>query len=522
MRDAFTKSIQTVPQLASPAITGTTLGTLAGWSRQPPVLRWGLPGLLAALLLVACGFWLFRPRSSAAPITGTATAVAQLLAATATFAPLPPTVSLLPTAPAAIAPPPSQPTTAATQAPAPTGVPSVAAPPTQAPAATEPAAPTEAPGLEPPTPLPAAAPNTIRIGLQSPQTGEWGALGTGIRHGAELAAEQQKKSLADLGYNVEFVPYDDRSNPAQGRANAQTIVADPAVLCVVGHFNSGVTLAAQPIYAAASLVQISPGSTNPQVTDSNDNVWRVVGRDDVQGRVAATYARDELKSQRAYVIDDNTAYGRGIATVFQQDAQANGPQVVGFKSYEDTLQEIDWAPFLDDIQTTNPDVIYFAGSYSRAGVFFKLARERGYKGQFLGSDSLDNAELASLAGDAVAGMHFTTVAAPISAFPKAGQFAKDYQARYGQPAPPFSPESYDATAICVQAVAQAARAVGGRLPTRQQVLDAMRSLPRYQGISGNYSFNQNGDPQSVAYFVVEVNVQDWSANKVIKELLVRP
>src|SRR6185295_16371084 len=113
-----------------------------------------------------------------------------------------------------------------------------------------------------PTPLPVAASNTIRIALQSPITGEWGALGTGIRNGADLAIRQQAAPLTRLGYNVEFVPYDDKGNEEQGKANAQVIVEDPAVLCVVGHFNSGVTMASQTLYGPANLVQISPGSTN--------------------------------------------------------------------------------------------------------------------------------------------------------------------------------------------------------------------------------------------------------------------
>ena len=84
-----------------------------------------------------------------------------------------------------------------------------------------------------------------------------------------------------MGYNVEFVTSDDQSSEPQGRANAESIIAAPAVLCVVDHFNSSVTIAAQQIYATANLVQISPGSTNPSVTDDTDNVWRVVGRDSV-------------------------------------------------------------------------------------------------------------------------------------------------------------------------------------------------------------------------------------------------
>ena len=414
-------------------------------------------------------------------------------------------------------PPPSEPVAPAQELPPSEPPPSE---PTAEPTA-ELIAPTPAPALDLPAPLAPAAQNEIRIALQSPNTGEWGALGVGIKHGSELSILQQNRPLTDLGYRVEFVPYDDRGNPEQGKSNAQAIVADPAVRCVVGSFNSGVTLATQPVYAEDNLVQVSPGSTNPQVTDGNDNVWRVVGRDDVQGAVAARYAREALRTQRPYVIHDDTAYGRGIATFFRRDIEQNGLAVAGFRAYDDSQDEIDFNPILDEIQAANADVIYFAGAFSRAGVFFKQARERGIGAQFLGSDSLDNPQLAQLGGDAVNGMHFTTVAAPVSEFRQAAKFAQDYLAAFGEAAPPFSPEGYDATTVCIQAIARAAREQG-RIPTRLEVLEAMRRFPAFRGISGNYRFNENGDPQSVGYFVVEVNAQNWAANRVVQALLAAP
>lgn len=508
MRAAFAQAIQMMEHTAEPVDPDSTRTLLANerparahqWLRaRPDWLWWGMVGVMGALLLCA-GVWLIPGWAPALLGMGTQPTVS-------------PTEAVVPTTP-----PTSPPTEEARPSPTtrPTARPT--APATEVPPTTAPTAPL----AEAPPPLPEAPPNTIRIALQSPATGEWGALGTGIRNGAELASEQRNGPLARLGFNVQFVPFDDKGNEEQGKVNAEAIVADPAVLCVVGHFNSGVTLATQPIYESANLAQISPGSTNPAVTDDTTNVWRVVGRDDVQGVVAAQFAREELNSQRAYIIHDNTQYGRGIAQFFRQDAEANGgPEVVNVTSFDDTQAEVDFTPFLEEIQGMNPDVIFFAGSYTRGGGFFKQVRERGINAQFLGGDSLDNAELATLGGEAVNGMHFTTVAAPVSAFQQAAQFAQDYRARYEQDAPPFSPESYDAAAICIEATARAARA-SGRFPTREQVLEAMRALPRYEGISGNYTFNPNGDPLKVGYFVVQVNVQNYGANEVVRTIFAAP
>lgn len=370
------------------------------------------------------------------------------------------------------------------------------------------------------------SPDVIKITLQSPQSGAWAGIGIGIRRGAELSILQQNRPLVNLGFRVEFAPFDDAGNPEQGIANAQQIVADPNVLCMVGHFNSGVTLAAyEEVYRNSDLVVISPGATNPAITDGTEHVWRVVGRDDIQGVVAAQFAREALGSQRAYVIHDNTAYGRGIASIFRNEAEVNGPEVIEFTSFDDSQEEVNFEPFLDDIQAQDPapDLIFFAGSYTRAGEFFKQARERGITAQFLGSDSIDNSGLVTVAGaEVVDGMHFTTVAAPVSAFPNARQFAQDYREKYNEPAPAFSTEAYDATTLCIQAIARAAQANGGVKPSRQQVFEAMKTFEqretRFIGISGNYRFTPNGDPVSVAYFVVQVNAANWSENRVVKQL----
>src|SRR5512139_900431 len=138
-----------------------------------------------------------------------------------------------------------------------------------------------------------------------------------------------------MGFKVELAPYDDQANPDQGVANAKQIVADPAILCVVGHYNSGVQIPSSEEYHAANLANVSPANTNPRVTDRNYlEVSRIVGRDDVQGVVAAQFANSKgMKS--AYVIHDKTAYGQGIATFFQSEAEKLGMKVLGFEGSEE-------------------------------------------------------------------------------------------------------------------------------------------------------------------------------------------
>jgi branched-chain amino acid transport system substrate-binding protein len=383
-----------------------------------------------------------------------------------------------------------------------------------------PTQPTAAPA-QPTTPPAAGMTGTIKIATQSPLSGPQAALGVGIRNGAELGLEQLGKTLTDMGFTVELKPFDDQAKPEVGSANAKNIISDNDILCLVGHLNSGVALASLPDYQSASLVMVSPANTNPKITESGyPNAFRIVGRDDVQGAVGEEFARTELKITSVYIIHDKTDYGQGVAEFFRQNAEKNGIKVLGF---EGTEEKSVFDSILTPIQAANPDLIYFGGIYDQAAPLFKQARDRGIKAAFLGPDGLDSPVLLEVAGDAVKGMYYTSVAAPVSQFPDAAKFAEDYQAKYNEAAPPFSAQAYDAMGICIQAIANAAKAANGK-PTRAQVLDAMKSLGAYKGITGAYEFNSKGDPVKGTYFVLQVSTEAgapadvWNKNAVVKRL----
>jgi ABC-type branched-subunit amino acid transport system substrate-binding protein len=287
---------------------------------------------------------------------------------------------------------------------------------------------------------------TIRVGTQSPLSGPQAALGSGIRNGAELGLNEYVEAFAAAGIELELAPFDDQAKPEVGSANAKNIASDPDILCVVGHLNSGVALASLPDYQNANVAMVSPANTNPNITDGGYGVaFRIVGRDDVQGAVGEQFAREELGVESVYIIHDTTDYGQGVAEFFRQQAEANGLEVLGF---EGTEERSDFSAILTPIQAANPDLIYFGGIYDQAGPLFQQARDRGLTAAFMGPDGLDSPVLAELAGEAVEGMHYTSVAAPVSQFPDAAQYATDYEATYNEAAPPFSAQAYDSMGIC--------------------------------------------------------------------------
>ncbi len=368
-------------------------------------------------------------------------------------------------------------------------------------------------------PLAEAQKGTIKIATQSPLSGEQAALGEGLKLGTQLALEKFKGPVEKMGFKVDLVPFDDQAKPDVGVANAKNIVADPDILGVVGHLNSGVALPSSEIYKESSLVMVSPANTNPLITDRNyPNVNRVCGRDDVQGDVGATFAKETLKAKSAYVIHDKTLYGQGVAEFFRDKAKKLGIEVLGF---EGTEEKANFDPILTPIKAKNPDLIYFGGIYNQAAVFFKQAREKGIKAKFLGPDGMDSSELVKIAGKTVVGMHYTTVAGPPTFYPAAKAYSADYKKKFGKDAEPFSAQAYDSTAVLLKGLEIAIKDAGGKKPTRAQVSAGVRKVKDFKGITGTITFDEKGDPAKARYFVINVVSDDpgkWGDNKLIKTL----
>jgi branched-chain amino acid transport system substrate-binding protein len=366
--------------------------------------------------------------------------------------------------------------------------------------------------------LTAQSKGTIKIATQSPLSGGQAALGEGIKLGTQLAVEKFKGGLEKMGYKVDLVPFDDQAKPDVGVANAKNIIADKDILVVIGHLNSGVAIPSSEVYKEVNLSMISPANTNPTITDRGyASVYRVCGRDDVQGVVGAEFAHGTLKAKTAFVIHDKTTYGQGVAEFFKADAEKKGIKVLGF---EGTEEKSNFDPIITPIKAQNPDLIYFGGIYEQAGPFFKQAREKGVKSKFLGPDGMDSSDLTKIGGKAVVGMHYTSVAGPVSVYPQAKQFAEDYKKKFGKNPEPFAAQAYDATAIAVKAIEAAAK--GGKAPTREAVTAAIRGV-RHTGITGSVEFDAKGDPKKALYFVLQVvsdNPEKWGDNKEVKRLVI--
>jgi branched-chain amino acid transport system substrate-binding protein len=357
-----------------------------------------------------------------------------------------------------------------------------------------------------PTPV-WAQKGTIKIAVQAPLSGEQAALGEHIKLGAQLAVEEATKSFKALGFDLVFVPYDDQAKPEVGVANARNIVADPDILVLVGHFNSGVALPSSEVYKDAMLAMISPANTATEITDRGyPNVNRVCGRDDVQGPVGARFAAQDLKLKSVYIIHDKTLYGQGVADNFRNEAAKLGLKVLG---YDGTEERANFAPMIIPMKAKNPDLVYFGGIYHQGGLLLKQMREKGVKAVFMGPDGLDSSEMVKIAGPQVIGSYYTTVAGPPDAYPESAAFAKKFKQRFGKDVESFAMYGYDAALVGIKAIEQTQQTNGGKKPSRAEVSDAIRKLKNFKGVTGSIAFDTKGDPVKAKYFVLQFEKRSY-------------
>jgi branched-chain amino acid transport system substrate-binding protein len=359
----------------------------------------------------------------------------------------------------------------------------------------------------------------IKIATQGPLSGSQSAPGNGLRNAAELALAQHGDRLREMGFELQLVAFDDQALPETGVANAQSIVSDPSILAVIGHWNTGVAVPASEVYNQYDLVMVSPANVGPVLTDRGlPTVNRVVGRSDSQGAVGARFVAELGTIETVYILHDTTSYGQDVAEFFRRDAEAAGLTVVTF---EGTEERSNFDSILQPILALNPDLIYMGGIFDQWGIFASQARAAGYTGQLMGPDGLDSPDYAELAGDAAVGTYYTSVAGPASLYPNAAQFIEDYTATYGEAPTPFAAQSYDSAGVVLAALERIVTENGGVLPTRAEVTAAVRATEGYEGITGTVTFDDAGDPEVSTYYVLQVVSSDpaaWSDNTVIRTI----
>lgn len=360
-----------------------------------------------------------------------------------------------------------------------------------------------------------ASKGTVKIGVDLPLSGNEVANGQPTFNGVQLAVDEANKAGGVGGYQVAINKQDDAvngvHNPDQGATNAKTLVADAAVVGMVGPFNTNVARAIIPVTNEAGLAQCSPSNTGVDLTKTGSekyrpqnpnqrNYFRVATPDDIQGPAMAQFAYNDLGKRNAYVLDDTEAFGKGVADTFAAEFTKLGGKIVkrDGQKYSPT---VDYTSLFNNVKPLNPDVVYFGGTQVTGGGLARKQMVSAGMGSipFTGPDGIadlgtggSTGAFITLAGVANAHDVYGTVAG-VHDLPN-NTFAANYKAAFNSDPGAYSALAYACTQVILKAIADSAASASDmkalRAAVRSYIFDPSKS---YDTVLGSINFTANGD-----------------------------
>jgi branched-chain amino acid transport system substrate-binding protein len=347
-------------------------------------------------------------------------------------------------------------------------------------------------------------PDTIKIGVAQPMSGGLAGLGKDMLQGVQLAVKELEASNYKVNGKVvkfEIVSVDDKSSPEEGVKVAQQLV-DAGVVAVIGHLNSGVSIPAAPVYAGKNIAQLAI-STNPKYTElGHSTTLRIVANDSLQARAVGGYAT-RLTATKFAVVDDGTAYGKGLA----DDAakQLQGKKTIALRqSFDDKTK--DFAALADKLKADGIEVLVSALNDFQVVALIDALQKIDYAKSLtiLGTDTLKTNDMTKHA-DKVAAMFATSPVLEASEFPAGQEFSRRYEAVFKLPVAYAAHYSYDA----MHTVAAAIRRSESAEP--KKILEALRKSDNFAPITGSFKWNTKGELRYGTVGVYAVRNGKWES-----------
>jgi len=329
----------------------------------------------------------------------------------------------------------------------------------------------------------------IKVGVAGPLTGGSAAFGAQLRNGATQAVEDINAAGGILGQKIELSIGDDRGDPKEGVSVANKMAGE-GVKFVVGHFNSGVTEPASAVYQENGMLEITPASTNPKITERGMwNVFRTCGRDDQQGTVAGEYLLKNFKGKKIAIIHDKTTYGLGLANATRATMNKGGLKEVIYEGVN--RDDKDFSAIVSKVKASGADLIYWGGLHDTGGLLLRQMRDQGVRAPLMGGDGITDDEFASIAGPGAEGTLMTYGPDPRKR-PEAKAVVDKFRAKN------FEPQAYTLYSYAaMQIIKQAAEAAKSLDP--KKVADKMRSGMKFQTVIGELSYDKKGDITRLDY-----------------------
>ncbi len=330
--------------------------------------------------------------------------------------------------------------------------------------------------------------STLKVAKLFPMSGDVKTFGVSSDNGVELAFGEAREE----GWDIETVLGDTKCDAQEAANVANKVINQDKVGFILGAVCSSSSIPISEIANPAGVLQISPTSTNPQVTINEDGsnkeyIFRACFLDPFQGEVNASFAINDLGAESAAVLYDvGNDYVKGLAEYYKASFEEMGGSVPVFEAY--TKEDTDFSALLTNVSEADVDVLFLPDYYNKVNVIAKQANEQGVDATLQGADGWDSPLLEL---DAVDGGYFSNHYSPADPRQIVQDFVSNYEDEFGQPPDALAALSYDAARLLLQAISEA----DSRDPA--DVKDALTDI-EYEGVAGSIVFNDVGDPQKTA------------------------
>ncbi len=352
-----------------------------------------------------------------------------------------------------------------------------------------------------------SAPSSVEIGFFGALTGPNAQLGINIDDGAKLAVQQYD---ANASTKVTLVNLDSQGDPSQAPQLAQKAISDK-LAAIVGPAFSGESLVADPILEQGQIVSVTPSATNPALATKGWKFWhRIVGNDNAQGPAGAEFIVKKLGDTKVAVIDDQSAYGQGIANIVRQTIPTLGGQVVTSQSVDPNSP--DYSSTVNAIQSSGATAVYYGGYYDAAGRLLKQLRDAGFKGAFVSDDGSLDPKLISTAGTVESVNTYATCACgDVSGTPAGAAFVKAYQAAFNTAPGTYSAEGFDAANVILAAIKAG--------NTTSVAINNYINTHSYAGITKTITFTSTGDIKGGGIYVYQTDGTGFKSLGLVSKLV---
>jgi branched-chain amino acid transport system substrate-binding protein len=319
----------------------------------------------------------------------------------------------------------------------------------------------------------------FRIGFAAPLTTPQAIVGVPMMRTVQLAVADARAR----GLDLELLAVDDRESEVIAANAAAELVADPSVIAVIGHKNSGPSGAAGPVYAQAGLAQITQCSTDNALSRAGwPTFFRLCADNERQASIAADLAYSLHRSGSTFAVHDGTDYGRPLVEAFATRLRALSSRAVVVMAMH--VGQEDFTDVVDAIRAAHAGVVDIGATEIESSKLMRALRSAGVGAQFISSEGGPDNPIARLAGPAGDGSIHTYAGADPMATPRSRGLVQRCRNEFGE-TPSYVIECYDAVSVIVAALEKGAA-------TRAQVRDAI-AVTDLEGLGGRIRFDEHGD-----------------------------